>query len=135
MGDIKFPWVALMKTSPNFPKNLSSQKEFTAQQLKRLDEIEQLAIAKYMGDLGELESALGMLRLGHQYGWRVMVLIHSKSTIRKYEQILGIDIREEFPERGPAAHRSAGLRVTDAVGNFWKAVSGDIKIPKKREID
>ena len=124
-----------MKHSPNFKKNLASQAKLSIDQLKRLDEIEQVAIARYVGDLGELESALGMLRMGHQYGWRVLVLIHSKATIRKYEEILGIDIREELPEKGPAAHRSVGLKVAETVGNFWKAVSGDIKIPKKREVE
>ena len=122
-----------MKQSPDFKKNLSNQTKFSAAQLKRLDEIEQLAIAKYVGDLGELESALGMLKVGHQYGWRVIYLIHSKATVKKYEQILNIKAQEEFPEKGPSAMRSNGFRLVQNVSNFWKAASGEKdKLPGKR---
>ena len=122
-----------MKQSPNFKKNLLNQTKFSTAQLKRLNEIEQLAIAKFMGDLGELESALGMLKLGHQYGWRVIYLIHSKATVKKYEQILSIKAQEEFPEKGPSAERSRGFLLVQKVSNFWKAASGEKdKLPGKR---
>ena len=89
-----------------------------------------------MGDLGELESALGMLRLGHQYGWRVMYLIHSKATVKKYEQILDIKVRDEFLEEGPSAMRNNGFRLVQNVTNFWKAASGEKdKLPGKRLVE
>ncbi|MDC1502972.1 hypothetical protein N8559_07980 [Gammaproteobacteria bacterium] len=109
-----------------------NQRKFSAAQLKKLDAIEQVAIAKFTGDLGELESALGMLRLGQQYGWRVMYLIHSKATIRKYEKILDIDVKELFPEAGPSAERNQGYKLIQKVGNFWKVVSGENKVANKR---
>jgi hypothetical protein len=121
-----------MKTSLKFKQNLTSQRKLTSAELKKLDEIEQLAIAKFTGDLGELESALGMLRLGQQYGWRVMYLIHSKATIRKYEDILDIEVKEQFPEAGPSAQRNNGYRLIQKIGNFWKVVSGEKKIKGKR---
>ena len=122
-----------MKQSPDFKKNLAAQKKFSTRQLKRLDEIQQVAIAKFAGDLGELESALGMLSLGHQYGWQVIHLIHSKATVRKYEEILGIKVREEFRDAGPSAKRSNGFRLVQKVSNFWKAASGEKdKLPGKR---
>ncbi len=48
----------------------------------------------------ELESALGMLFVGHAFGWRVLYMIHSVATIRKYEKVLGISL-QALPERTP----------------------------------
>lgn len=124
-----------MKQSPNFEENLRKQTPLSDVKLRHLEKIEQVAIAKYIGDLGELESALGMLRLGQQYGWRVMYLIHSKPTIRKYEKILGITVKEEFPEEGPSAIRNNGFRIIQKIGNFWKVVSGETKVDDKRKVD
>lgn len=121
-----------MKQSSNFEKNLKNQTSFSPSQLKRMDELDQLAIAKFVGHLDQLESALGMLRIGHQYGWRALLMIHSKSTVRKYEKILGIDIRSEFPEEGPSADRCYGIVISKKIGKFWKIVSGEEKVPDKR---
>jgi hypothetical protein len=92
------------------------------------------ASLRFSGTFDELESAAGMLMIGRLYGWRVLVLIHNKRTIRKYEEILGIKVREAFPEEGPLASRSNALAVAKTLGNFWKAVSGELKIPDRREI-
>ena len=62
----------------------------------------------FSGMFDDLEAALGVLRIGHHLGWRVLVLIHNKRTIRKYEEILGIDVREFFPAEGPSCERSIG---------------------------
>jgi hypothetical protein len=96
--------------------------------------VEREAMASFIGQLDELEAALGMLRMGDYFGWRVLVLIHNKRTIRKYEDILHINIREFFPAEGPGAERSLGYKLAKQLGNFWKAVSGEIKIDKRREI-
>jgi hypothetical protein len=104
-----------------------------AKQLERLREIEEHAIANFQGDLTVLESALGMLRMGHQFGWRVLYLIHSKRTIRNYEEVLAIRIREEFDETGPSSYRSIGLNLADRFTNFWKVVAGEIKIPRRKD--
>ena len=97
---------------------------------KRLD----ATAARFGGEFSELESALGMMVLGRLFGWKVLVLVHNKRTLRKYEEILGIDVRKEFPEIGPLADKSVGLELTTKLGAFWKAVSGDIKVPGKREL-
>lgn len=98
--------------------------------IKRVDD----STIDFSGQLDELENALGMLMLGRLMGWKVLVLIHNKRTIRKYEAILGINIREAFPEEGPLAHKSVGLAIAKKLGNFWKAVSGEIKIDDRREL-
>ncbi len=108
-------------------KNLNNLAPLTQDQVWQLYEIERKAFASYTGTFDELEAALGMLHLGYHLGWKPLVLIHNKRTIRKYEEILGIDVREMFPEEGPSANRSIGYKVAKKIGNFWKAVSGEIK--------
>lgn len=109
--------------------------KLTDTQKQELQEIEEKAIANFNGMLDELESALGMLRLGHQFGWKVLYLIHSKRTIRKYEEMLDIKIRVIFPETGPSSYRSYGLNFAEKFSNFWKVVGGDIKIPDRKKVD
>lgn len=85
------------------------------------------AIDRFDGDLDELESAIGMLMLGRQYGWRVIFLVHSPNTIRKYQKILGVKhLRDVLPEVGVLAHRSNAWRLVNGTRNFWKAVRGQI---------
>jgi hypothetical protein len=92
------------------------------------------ALNRFSGSADELEKALGLLMFGDYVGWKVLVLIHNKRTIRKYEEILGISIREFFVEEGPIALRSLGYSVAKDLGNFWKAVSGDVPIEDRREL-
>jgi hypothetical protein len=108
--------------------------QLSLKQKIQLQAIEDNAITHFSGMLDELESALGMLRIGHHLGWRVLYILHSKKTIRKYEEILDIRIRDIFPEEGPSADRSIGLALAKQATNFWKAVSGEIKITNRREI-
>lgn len=125
------------------PKKTKEEKlyKLTDAQRKRMEEIEAEAIAGFRGDMDQLESALGMLRLGHHVGWKVLYLVHSKRTVRNYERILTGDakepvlIRELFDPTGPSSYRSMGLRLAEAASNFWKAVSGeaeDVTIPKEK---
>ncbi len=107
----------------------------TLEQKAQIQEIEDHAIVEFVGQMDELESALGMLRLGHHVGWKVLYMVHSKKTIRKYEEILDIKVRELFPERGPSAGRSTGLALAEKFSNFWKVVSGEVKIDRRREIE
>ncbi|MDP3308976.1 hypothetical protein [Methylotenera sp.] len=108
--------------------------QLTPEQKVQLQFIEDTAISNFIGMLDELESALGMLRIGHHFGWRTLYILHSKKTIRKYEEILNIKIRDIFPEEGPSADRSIGLALAKRASNFWKAVSGEYKIENRREI-
>lgn len=98
--------------------------------IKRLEE----TTRNFKGQFDDLETALGMMVIGRLVGWRVLLLIHNKRTIRKYEGILGINIREEFPEEGPFTHKSVAYNFIKKVGSFWKGVSGEIKIPERRKL-
>jgi len=114
--------------------NRSKLRLLSIDELKKLQEIELDAIARFKGSADELESALGFLRIGIQIGWKPMAIIHSKRTFKKYEEILGIDARSFFPEETPAASRSIGYKIAKTLTNFWKVVSGDIKIDNRRDI-
>lgn len=92
------------------------------------------AFAEFHGQIDELEGAIGMFMLGRHLGWRALVLIHNKRTVRKYEEILGISIRDEFPEEGPDWDRSKGYVLAKKLSNFWKAVSGEERIDDRREL-
>ncbi len=92
------------------------------------------ATVDFIGLFDELESALGMMVLGRLVGWKVLALIHNKRTIKKYEKILGIDVREAFPEVGPLAHKSVAFVAAEKLGAFWKAVSGEIKLDDRRAL-
>jgi hypothetical protein len=118
----------------NVPKT-ERLKLLTNEQKSQLQEIEDNAIINFSGSIDELESALGMLRVGHHLGWRVLYIAHSKKTIRKYEEILDIKIREIFYESGPSTKRSIGLALAEKFSNFWRLVSGDIKIDNKKIIE
>lgn len=85
------------------------------------------AIRRADFQIDELESALGMYMIGHHFGWKVLYLVHSKKTVKKYEEILAIKVSEAFPEFGPDADRTNAFQIIQAVSNFWKAVSGDEK--------
>jgi len=115
--------------------NLSKLKPLSVEKLKQLQEIELLAIATYSGQLDELESALGFLRMGFQFGWKPMAIIHSKKTFRKYEQILNINARELFPDATPASERNNGYALAVKLSKFWKIVSGEEPAPNKRKLD
>ena len=116
------------------PKKTKEEKlaKLTPEQRRRLEEIEADAIADFEGDLPDLESALGMLRLGHQVGWKVLYIIHSKQTVRKYEGILHIKVREIFKETGPSSYRLNGFRLVETMSNFWKAIGSGTKEIKDR---
>jgi hypothetical protein len=124
----------MMMENPHKAKNLLAMAPRTMEREAKLLEIEREAIANFVGQLDDLASALGMLRFGDYMGWRVLVLIHNKRTIRKYEEILNIKVREFFPEEGSQSHRSIGYKVAKQLGKFWKAVSGEVPIENRRGI-
>ena len=105
--------------------------EQAAARSQRLDEVAR----KVIGQFDELESAIGMMTLGRLFGWKILILIHNKRTIKKYEEILGIKVREEFPEEGPLFYKSVAYEFIQKAGEFWKGVSGDTKIPERRALE
>lgn len=114
--------------------NLLEMKSRTMDREAELIKIEREAIADFEGTLDDLESALGVLRMGDYWGWRVLILLHNKRTIRKYEDILNIKIKEFFPAETSQSERSVAYKIAKKLNKFWKAVSGDFKIDNRRTI-
>lgn len=123
-----------MKPNKKKQANLLKMPLRTLEREAELTRIEREAFANFHGVFDDLELAIGVLRTGDYLGWRPLVLIHNKRTIRKIEDILGINIREFFPPEGTSADRSIGYKIAKQLTNFWKAVSGDTKIENRREI-
>lgn len=84
------------------------------------------AIDNFKGQSPELESAIGFLFMGHAFGWKMMHLVHSQATVKKYETILGIKAKEVFPAETNHSNRSVGFSVAIKLSNFWKAVKGEV---------
>ncbi len=91
-------------------------------------------IYHFVGQVDELEAAIGMLFIGPLFGWKVLVFIHNKRTIRKYEEILGIKVREAFPAEGPYHNKSVGYEFVQKIQQFWKGVSGEIVVEDRRKL-
>ena len=123
-----------MTDSARLAHNLAALAELSdAEKVAAFDKVG-LAVANFSGSLEELEKAVGMLMVGYHFGWKVLLLVHSKRTIKKYEAILEIDIKDFFPAEGRSSKRSMGLDLAKQIGNFWQVVSGDIKVENRRDI-
>jgi hypothetical protein len=111
-------------------------------EIEPLTDAEAQALAKIVDDAAlafhgvfdELEKAAGMLMVGRLFGWKVLSIIHSRRTLLKYEKILGIKIKDAFPPEGPLAKKSVGWAIVDKLGDFWKAVAGQVSVANRREI-
>ena len=84
------------------------------------------AIKDYVGQIPTLETGIGAYFVGKKLGWKPLLLIHDKQTIKKYGKILDIDFKAEMKAEGEWAHKSMAWKAVKKVSNFWKAVSGDI---------
>ncbi|MEZ5444576.1 MAG: hypothetical protein R3F45_02180 [Gammaproteobacteria bacterium] len=104
----------------------------SAQEAKRIIDLLDKAIVRYDGTFEEIEQAVGFYMIGRHVGWKPLILVHNKRTIRKYEEILGIEIRKEFDEEGPDVGRAFAYQIARKLSNFWKVVSGDVKIEGRR---
>lgn len=83
-------------------------------------------VRAFRGYIPDLEHAIGALFVGRQMGWKVLLLIHDRTTIKRYEKTLGLEFREpNMPEVGKYAHKSVAWVAVQKVASFWKAVKGE----------
>ena len=80
----------------------------------------------YHGDVQKIERAAGVYMIGKRVGYKVMLLMHDKRTLRECEELLGISLKDELAEVGQFADKSLAWRAAQKVSNFWKAVKGEI---------
>jgi hypothetical protein len=101
---------------------------------KQLIEVVDDAIKGFKGNSQRLSNAIGYLMMGRVMGWKVMLLMHDRKSIKDYERILKIDSREIFEPFGPLAEKSMAYRALKKVTNFWKAVKGEIPDVRSTEL-
>lgn len=92
--------------------------------LKKIDYV----CANFVGQLDDLQAAVGMLVTGRLFGWRVIRLISSRRHWSVACNLFG-DLKELLPERGVLAHKSAGLVIVDKAGDYWEYVKGHKPLP------
>lgn len=88
---------------------------------------------QFKGQLTTLSAALGAIALGRQYGWRVLKIVHSPATLKKYEAVIGLSYEDICPETTEFSSRNVGFRLYQKVGAFWKVVLGHIKVENKND--
>lgn len=93
------------------------------------------AVKRFRGNSEKLKGAIGMLMIARTLGWKPMYLLHSRATIKEYEKILGVQIRDLFPEEGPLAKKSVAWTVAKKLSNFWKAVKGEYPDQKTKSTE
>lgn len=98
-------------------------------------EVLETAINEFQGQLGVLESAAGALIVGQKFGWRVLQIAHSQTTLKKYEKILGLKFKDVCPERTELSKKSIGLRIADKLKSFWAVALGKTPVKNKDCLD
>lgn len=89
--------------------------------LKKIDEVS----TSFVGQIDDLDVAIGMLISGRLYGWRVIRLVHSKRHWNFACKLFG-DLKELLPERGRLANKSVGLSLIDKSSDYWDVVAGNV---------
>lgn len=92
-----------------------------------------LLMADYKGDIVELSHSIGAARLGHHYGWRVIRLVLSQTSYRKYQKVLGLDFKESLPELTKYSEKSVAYQIACRLDNFWDVVKGIASIDRKEK--
>jgi hypothetical protein len=79
--------------------------------------------ATYRGQIDHLYEAVGMIIIGRKVGWRVMRLASSRRCWTTATKLFG-DPKELMREKEKYWHRSFGLKVVEAVGDYWEVIKG-----------
>ena len=102
--------------------------------IKKVDEV----LTEYRGQIDQLATIVGMIVLGRLLGWRVIRLVMSRDNWAKGNKLFG-DLKDYMPERGPLAHKSVALKISDKLGIYWEMVKGvtshSITMKQKRTIE
>ncbi|WP_293367907.1 hypothetical protein [Nevskia sp.] len=117
------------KAEPELQRPLKPVKDFTDDELVALIEN---SFDCFQGSADSWESAVGMMFLGKYMGWKIVHLVHSQATVKKYEKILGINVKTDFDPITDASRRSNAWKAIEGFSNFWKAVKGETDIPDAR---
>jgi hypothetical protein len=87
----------------------------------------------FEGNIDVLEGAIGAFFMGQMFGWRVLMLIHSPKTFKRYQEVLGLDFKgklpwnpdeDVMPQDGAFARKSNAYEVFLRLGDLWKIIKG-----------
>lgn len=95
----------------------------------------QKSLAEFKGHVSTIETAIGAIVIGQRYGWRVLRMVHSANTMKKYEAAIGLSYEDICPEVTDLSERNIGYRVSKAIGKYWDIVMGRHKVERKAELD
>ena len=94
--------------------------ELTDEELMiKIDEV----TTNFTGQIDDLTAAVGMVMVGRLYGWRVIRLVHSRRLWLVACDLFG-DLKLILPERAVLTHKSVGLTIVDATGDYWNLITG-----------
>lgn len=116
------------------PKSLPRIPPVTPEEAKRLVDLIDNAIYEFEGSVDHLESAIGMYFVGRYVGWRPLLLVHNKNTVKRMEKIVGVEARKAFPAETPRSNKLVAYKIVKAVGDFWKYVSGDKHLEDRKQV-
>lgn len=88
------------------------------------------AVKNYSGMADQLSAALGALTLGEYLGWRGLLIVHDRRTLKRHEEILGLTFKDVLPEKTEHTERLLGWRIADRLGKFWAVVKGEVRVPE-----
>jgi hypothetical protein len=87
----------------------------------------------FKGDIVDLTHAIGAVTVGRKYGWRVLRIVISNASYRKYQRILGLEFKSVLPEQTDFSEKSCGYNLVVNAGKFWDAVNGIFKVDPKQK--
>lgn len=89
------------------------------------------AVKNFSGASDYLAAALGALSIGQYLGWRGLLFVHSRTTLRGYEAVLGLSFKDVLPEKTEYTERLLGYRIADKLGKFWAVVKNEVQVQDK----
>jgi hypothetical protein len=106
--------------------------------LKEVIEKADAEFKTFKGQITDFESAIGALILGRHVGWRILLLVHDRRTIAKYEKLLNVNFRDVLEEVGELAHKSVAWSYINKSPKlsklFWKYVRGEVPLEGKGQV-
>ena len=78
----------------------------------------------YQGQFPDLFQMVGIVAVGHLFGWRVVRLVVPKRIWTLTLRWFG-DPKLWMPPRGRLVHKSVGLKIADQLGDYWDVINGD----------
>ncbi len=107
---------------------LNFEMSSTSEELQDIVKSLQLCIGTYKGDLAILESSIGAYFLAKLYGWKILRMIHTERTYKKYESVLGLKFSDVAPDFGVLKDRANVWHVHQSVDSFWSIVRGEVPV-------